>query len=79
MSEHISKFKHGSIWVQNKRDKLSSYDVSYSTDNVTSLAFGHFMEERTEGKLTYRDFKSGESFTINLRTGSTTKEWTLKP
>lgn len=69
MSAHISEYKYGKIWVQNKRDKLSSYDVSYSTDSENGIPFGHFIEDRYRKTLTYRDLNSKDGFTVDLHTG----------
>ena len=69
LSEHISEFKFGSIWVKNKREKLTGYDVSYTTDDVNDRDFGHFTEGVSNRTLTYRDLKTGKSFTIDLNTG----------
>lgn len=69
LSEHISEYTFGKIWVQNKKEKLTSYDVSYTTDDETSIPFGHFIESVSERTLTYRDLKSGRTFTLNLKTG----------
>lgn len=69
LSEHISEFRFGSIWVKNKREKLTGYDVSYTTDDVNDRDFGHFTEGVSNRTLTYRDLKTGKSFTIDLNTG----------
>lgn len=73
LSEHISEFKFGSIWVKNKREKLTGYDVSYTTDDVNDRDFGHFTEGVSKRTLTYRDLKTGKSFTIDLNTGEKLK------
>ena len=69
LSKHVSQFKLGGIWVQNKRDTLSSYDFSFSPDNTTNIPVGHFTEGRINGTLTYRDLTTGQSFTINFEKG----------
>ena len=69
LSGHISNNKQGYIWVKNKREKLTDYDVCYSTDNKTDIAFGHFLESVSDRTLIYRNLKSGETFTLNLKTG----------
>lgn len=69
LSEHISEFRFGNIWVKNKREKLTGYDVSYTTDDVIDKDFGHFTEGVSNRTLKYRDLKTGNSFTINLNTG----------
>lgn len=69
LSDNISDNMSGNIWVQNKRGRLSSYDVSYTTDGVTPMAFGHFTESYSKKTLTYKDLKTGDCFTLNLRTG----------
>lgn len=69
LSEHINDYKHGSIWVKNKKEKLTSYDVCYSVNNITSTPFGHFDEGVSDGTLTYRDLKSKIVFTLDLKTG----------
>ena len=69
LSKRINDYPYGSIWVHNRREKESSYDVSYSTDKVTSKSFGHFYEAYSDRKLTYRDYQSGKVFTIDLKTG----------
>ncbi len=68
-TELISDNMCGNIWVQNKRGRLSIYDVSYSTDGINPIAFGHLAESSSKKTLTYRDLKTGESFTLNLKTG----------
>jgi hypothetical protein len=69
LSEHISEYTFGNIWVQNKKGSLSSYNVSYTTDGKTPKAFGRFFEGLYERTLTYRDLKSGNSFMLDLKTG----------
>ena len=69
MSEHVSEYTFGKIWVQNKKESRTSYDVSYTLDDVNGTPFGHFTEGVTERRLTYRDFKTGRSFTLDLKTG----------
>lgn len=69
MSKRVTDYLYGSIWVHNKREKITSYDVSYSVNNVTSKSFGHFTESYPERKLTYMDLQSGKSFVIDLKTG----------
>lgn len=73
LSEHINDNKRGCIWVKNKREKLTDYNVCYSTDNETDIAFGHFSEGADGRKLTYQDLKSGSSFTLDLKTGQKTE------
>ena len=73
LSEHISDFRFGNIWVKNKREKLTGYDVSYTTDDENGKAFGHFTEGVSDRTLTYRDLKTGKSFTIDLNTGEKLK------
>ena len=67
MSDLIDGDVSGSIWVMNKKEKLTSYMVAYSTDNVTKYSFGHFTENTIEGTLSYKDVKSGDGFTIDLK------------
>ena len=69
LSEQISKYTLGNIWVQNKKGNLSSYNVSYTTDGINSRAFGRFVEWLSESTLTYRDLKTGNTFTVDLKTG----------
>lgn len=69
LSKHVSQFKLGGIWVQNKRDTLSSYDFSFSPDNKTNIPVGHFSEGRINGTLSYRDLTNGQSFTIHFEKG----------
>lgn len=69
LSEPINDYKDGYIWVKNKREKLTDYNVCYSTDNETDIAFGHFSEDISEKTLTFRDMKSGRAFTVDLKTG----------
>ncbi len=69
LSDHISDYKFGSIWVQNKKGSLSSYNVSYTTDGINPRAFGHFTESYSKRTLSYRDLKTGTSFTLSLKTG----------
>lgn len=71
LSEHISDYTFGNIWVQNKKGNLSSYAVSYSTDGINSKAFGRFIESISGSTLTYRDLKTGDTFTLDLKTGKT--------
>ena len=71
LSEHISDYTFGNIWVQNKKGNLSSYAVSYSTDGINSKAFGRFIESISGSTLTYRDMKTGDTFTLDLKTGKT--------
>lgn len=71
LSEHISDYKYGNIWVQNKKEKLTSYDVSYSIDNVIGKPFGRFIEGVDDRTLTYQDYKSRRTFTLDLKTGNT--------
>ena len=69
LSEHISKYTFGNIWVQNKKGNLSSYNVSYMTDGSTARTFGRFIEHISGNTLTYKDLRTGKSFTLNLKTG----------
>ena len=69
LSKLITDNKDGNIWIKNKKEKLTSYDVSYSIDNITCSPFGHFMEGVSGRELTYRDFKSGRCFTLDIKTG----------
>ena len=69
LSDRISDYKFGNIWVQNKKGSLSSYNVSYTTDGVNPRAFGHFTESYAKRTLSYRDLKTGASFTLDLKTG----------
>lgn len=69
LSKRVNDSLYGSIWVHNKREKETSYDVSYSTNNVTSISFGHFNESYSDRKLSYRDNATGKSFTVDLNTG----------
>ena len=69
LSELISEYTFGNIWVNNKKGNRSSYNVSYSTDGINGRAFGRFVEGVSESILTYIDLKSGKSFTLNLNTG----------
>ena len=69
LSDHISDYKSGNIWIQNKKGSLSSYNVSYTTDGVNPRAFGHFTESYAKRTLSYRDLKTGASFTLDLKTG----------
>lgn len=71
LSEHISDYTFGNIWVQNKKGNLSSYAVSYTTDGINSKAFGRFIESISGSTLTYRDLKTGDTFTLDLKTGKT--------
>ena len=69
LSEHISKYTLGNIWVQNKKGNLSSYNVSYTTNGINSRVLGRFIEDHFNSTLTYRDLKSGNSFTLDLKMG----------
>lgn len=70
LSDLIDNNVSGSIWVMNKKEKLTSYMVAYSTDNVTKYSFGHFTELTSEGALSYKDVRTGKGFTIDLKTGN---------
>lgn len=65
LSEIDTKFTFGQIWIHNRNGNLASYKVSFSIDNKTSTPFGMITE--TPSTLTYRDLKTGKSFTINFR------------
>ena len=69
LSGLIDNSVSGSIWVMNKKEKLTSYMVAFSTDNVTKYSFGHFNEQIAEELLSYKDVRSGDCFTIDLKTG----------
>lgn len=69
LSEPISDYKQGYIWVKNKREKLTDYNVCYSTDNETDIAFGHFSEDVSDRTLTFQDLRTGGTFTLDLKTG----------
>lgn len=66
LSALINGSVSGSIWVMNKKEKLTSYMVAFSTDNVTKYSFGHFTERTTDGTLSYKDVRTGDVFTIDL-------------
>lgn len=66
LSDSISDNMNGSIWIQNKKDKLSSYDFSYSTDNRNGTPVGHIQEFSFLKSLSYTDYKTKKSFTIQL-------------
>lgn len=68
LSENSEENEHCQIWIKDKRGKSSDYDVSYSVNGITGKAFGHFYESKPKGKLMYRDYKTGKSLTIDLRT-----------
>ncbi len=68
LSENSEGIKNCQIWIKDKRGKSTDYDVSYSVDNLNGKAFGHFYESKSKGELTFRDYKTGKSFTIDLRT-----------
>lgn len=70
LSELINGSVSGSIWVMNKKEKLTSYMVAYSIDNITKYSFGHFTERTLEGTLSYKDVRTGKDFTIDLETGN---------
>ena len=69
MSELINGSMSGRIWVKNKRGSAISYSVAYTTDNDNYYAFGRFTESVYEKKLSYKDNRSGRSFTIDIETG----------
>lgn len=69
LSDLINGSVSGSIWVKNKRGSAISYNVAYTIDNVNYNAFGYFKESVSDKKLSYKDKKSGRSFTINIKTG----------
>ena len=69
MSELINGSMSGRIWVKNKRGSAISYSVAYTTDNDNYYAFGRFTESVYEKKLSYKDNRSGRSFTIDIKTG----------
>ncbi len=73
LSELISDDLDGHIWIHNKKERETSYDVSYTEDDVTSKHFGHIDEKYGERLLQYRDFKNGKTFTVNLKTGKKVK------
>ena len=70
LSDLIDSSISGSIWVMNKKEKLRSYMVAYSTDNITKYSFGHFTELTSEGALSYKDVRTGKGFTIDIETGN---------
>lgn len=66
LSDRISDNMNGSIWIQNKKDKLSSYNFSYSTDNRNGTPVGHIQEFSFLKSLSYTDYKTKKSFSIQL-------------
>ncbi len=68
MSELIDDSKSGRIWVKNKRGTAMSYSVAYTTDNEDYYPFGQFTESVLKKKISYKDKKSGKSFTIDITT-----------
>lgn len=69
LSGHVSQYRFGNIWVKNKKDRLSSYSVTYTADDENDTAFGHFIENHNGGILTYTDYKSKQTFKLDLNTG----------
>ena len=67
LSDHVRSDKTGAIWVHNKKEKAASYDFSYTTDKETRTRVGHFDENYNKKKLTYKDYQSGKTFTIDLK------------
>ncbi len=67
LSDHVRSDKTGAIWVHNKKEKAASYDFSYTTDKETRTRVGHFDENYNKKTLTYKDYQSGKSFTIDLK------------
>jgi hypothetical protein len=69
MSDLINGSISGRIWVKNKRGSAISYSVAYTTDNEDYCAFGRFTESVFDKKLSYKDNRSGRSFTLDIKTG----------
>ena len=67
LSDHVRSDKTGAIWVHNKKEKAASYDFSYTTDKETRTRVGHFDENYIKKALTYKDYQSGKTFTIDLK------------
>jgi hypothetical protein len=67
LSDHVRRDKTGAIWVHNKKEKAASYDFSYTTDKETRTRVGHFDENYNKKTLTYKDYQSGKTFTIDLK------------
>lgn len=67
LSDHVRSDKTGAIGVHNKKEKAASYDFSYTTDKETRTRVGHFDENFTKESLTYKDYQSGRTFTIELK------------
>ena len=71
LSSHNCRFANAKIWVQNQKGKSTDYDVSYTTDDRNGIPFGHIKEHFSVKSLTYRDYNTGKSFTLDLRTKKT--------
>lgn len=69
LSDLINGNKSGRIWVKNKRGSAISYSVAYTTDNEDYYAFGRFSESVFSKRLSYKDNRSGKSFTLDVKTG----------
>lgn len=67
LSDHVRSDKTGAIWVHNKKEKAASYDFSYTTDKETRTKVGHFDENYAKKTLTYTDYQSGKTFSIDLK------------
>jgi len=68
LSALVDNDMSGHIWIHNKRERAASYDVSYTTDNITSKHFGHFKEFYADKKLTYKDLETGKILTLLFKT-----------
>lgn len=66
MSEYIYSSFTGEIWVHNRKGRLIEYNVGHSLDKKTDKEFGYFEEDRTAKRITYTDFKTNESFTVQV-------------
>jgi superfamily II DNA or RNA helicase len=69
LSEHESDIISGNIWIMNKKERLLSYEIMYSTDGKVGTPFGRFQEDIFNHTITFQDYKTKNSFTIDLETG----------
>ncbi len=70
LSEPVSKFTQGYIWIKNQKGKLKSYSACYFSSELNiDKPFGHFTEGSDSRTLMYRDFKSYSTFTLDLKIG----------
>lgn len=75
LSDPVTKYTKGSIWIKNQRGTLKTYDASYfSSEFSINKRFGHFTENKDSNFILYMDYKTSNHFTIDLRSG---KKWII--